>query len=237
MAYKNYRKIPEKMEMSAILKNRGIMRGTKRLSHRKWLDELFENFRETAVIPEIEGSREIFQEIMKNPVIEVEIGFGKGMFLLSLAKEKPGAVFIGIETRAKYCSRIMERIKKIQFANIKVVYGDARIIISEFFTEAKISRFYVLFPDPWWKTRHSKKRLFNKKFINDIYKMLVSGGSVFFKTDVEVLFWDAVERFSSITGFIRREWNNETEKLPLSNREKGLIQMKKPVFSAIFMKV
>jgi tRNA (guanine-N7-)-methyltransferase len=119
-----------------------------------------------------------------NPV-EVEIGFGKGRFLLRSAWENPGKNYLGIE-RSRKCLRIThERILKRGLKNIRLVMALAEEFIPRFIPDSSITAYHIYFPDPWPKRRHAKRRLFKENFVIHLERTLVPGGRLNIATDVE----------------------------------------------------
>jgi tRNA (guanine-N7-)-methyltransferase len=119
-----------------------------------------------------------------NPV-EVEIGSGKGLFLVNAARQEPGHCFLGIELSRKYAKLAAERLVRNQVSNAKVWAGDARIILNRVIPDQSVHAVHVYFPDPWWKSRHKKRRVFNDGLVGDLERILVSGGRLSLATDVE----------------------------------------------------
>jgi tRNA (guanine-N7-)-methyltransferase len=119
-----------------------------------------------------------------NPV-EIEIGFGKGRFLLRSAWENPGKNYLGIE-RSRKCFRITHaRILKRGLKNIRLVMALAEEFIPRFIPDNSISTYHIYFPDPWPKRRHAKRRLFKENFVIQLERTLVPGGRLNIATDVE----------------------------------------------------
>lgn len=116
---------------------------------------------------------------------EVEIGFGKGHFLLGRAQQDPRVGFIGFETRRKWVHLVGERLAKHSVTNATVFYGDALFALSRLQPEACLSRIHVNFPDPWWKARHEKRLVLGPKLMKDAARLLVDGGEIFVQTDVD----------------------------------------------------
>ena len=100
-----------------------------------------------------------------NP-IEIEIGMGKGQFLLNMAKAHPDINYIGIERYSSVLLRAVERLDSEEFQdlhNIRFVCMDARDV-GEVFAPGEISRIYLNFSDPWPKARHARRRLTSRDF-------------------------------------------------------------------------
>jgi tRNA (guanine-N7-)-methyltransferase len=129
--------------------------------------------------------REIFGD--DNPV-ELEVGSGKGLFLANAATKHPDRRFFGIELAKKYAKRAAERVAKRGLNNVKILPDDARKFLHEFTPAASLSAVHIYFPDPWWKKRHRKRRVFCEEFVCDVARVLKPGGDFHIVTDVEEYF-------------------------------------------------
>jgi tRNA (guanine-N7-)-methyltransferase len=120
--------------------------------------------------------------------VELEIGSGKGLFLANEAQRRPDHNFFGIEMARKYARRAADRVAKLALANVRVLPGDARLFMARFAPPASLHAVHVYFPDPWWKARHKKRRVFAEPLILDLERTLVPGGDLHVATDVEDYF-------------------------------------------------
>ena len=122
-----------------------------------------------------------------NPV-EVEIGSGKGLFLTNAATAHPDRNFFGIEIARKYARRAAERAAKRSLGNIRVLPGDALLFLHKYVPDASLDAVHVYFPDPWWKARHRKRRVFAEPLVVDMERTLKPEGDLHVVTDVEEYF-------------------------------------------------
>lgn len=120
--------------------------------------------------------------------VELEIGPGKGLFLANAAAARPDRNFVGVELARKYAGKAAERIAGRALANVRVVAGDARRFLGEFVPPRSLAAVHIYFPDPWWKKRHRKRRVFCEPFVADVARALVPGGDFHLATDVEEYF-------------------------------------------------
>jgi tRNA (guanine-N7-)-methyltransferase len=120
--------------------------------------------------------------------VEIEIGSGKGLFLAGAAAEQPGHNFLGIEIARKYARLAAERAVKRGVGNVRVWPGDARALVARRIPAASVRAIHVYFPDPWWKKRHKKRRVFTGELVEGIDRGLESGGELHLATDVEEYF-------------------------------------------------
>lgn len=117
--------------------------------------------------------------------IELEVGFGLGRFLFERAAARPDIRFIGIEVKAKLGHHVEERRQKLGITNAVAFYADAREFLPKARPDHSVSRVYLLFPDPWWKKRHKKRRVLDEAFLREVRRLLQADGELFVETDVE----------------------------------------------------
>ena len=120
----------------------------------------------------------------ENPV-ELEVGFGKGLFLLTEAAERPGVNFVGLEIVRKYQLFTATRLAKHGLANVRVACADAKMFLRDCVADEVFQAVHVYFPDPWWKKRHHKRRLWTPEFAAQCARVLRPGGILYAVTDVE----------------------------------------------------
>jgi len=156
-----------------------------RLKHVKGAEEAILN--STYVISNPEKYKGNFKTIFNNEnPIHIEIGMGKGDFLIKLAKQNPDINFIGIE---KYDSVLVRAIQKIEnefIKNIRFIRMDANNIENIF--DREIDTIYLNFSDPWPKARHEKRRLTSKNFLDKYNKLFKDKKHIIMKTDNRKLF-------------------------------------------------
>lgn len=133
--------------------------------------------------------KEVFEN--DNP-IHIEIGMGKGKFIMTLARLNPNINYIGIE---KYSSVLLRAIQKMEIdplPNVKFIRMDAEDIL-DIFDNGEVDRIYLNFSDPWPKDRHAKRRLPSRQFLARYDVILTKDGHLEFKTDNRALFDFALE--------------------------------------------
>ncbi|MBN7773666.1 tRNA (guanosine(46)-N7)-methyltransferase TrmB [Clostridium aminobutyricum] len=117
----------------------------------------------------------------------LELGCGKGQFLLKQAEHNPNANFIGIEAQETIILRALEKADKSNIGNIRFVQAFMQDV-TEFFEEEELSGLFLNFSDPWPKERHAKRRLTHTKFLKGYEKILKPDAFIEFKTDNDQLF-------------------------------------------------
>ncbi len=126
-----------------------------------------------------------WQEIAgKHDNVELEIGSGKGLFLLAATVERPENFFVGIELAAKFANGAAHRLAKKNLANVSMLRGDAQRLLCDVVPNESLIRVHVYFPDPWWRNKHKKRRVLNEQAIHDIQRVLKPNGELHFWTDV-----------------------------------------------------
>ncbi len=139
-----------------------------------------------------------WNELFKNTnPIHIEIGCGKGKFILELAKRNPDINYIAIEKYDSVLLRVSEKLleDEYEYNNLKITILDAKEI-NEFFSEGEVSRIYLNFSDPWPKNHHAKRRLTSKLFLDQYRNILTKDGEIHQKTDNRGLFEYSLESFN-----------------------------------------
>lgn len=119
--------------------------------------------------------------------IHIEIGMGKGRFLMALAAANPDINYIGIEKYSTVLLRAVQKLEAQELANLRLVRMDAEEIC-EVFGQSEVARIYLNFSDPWPKDRHAKRRLPSRQFLARYHELLAPDGRIEFKTDNANLF-------------------------------------------------
>jgi len=117
--------------------------------------------------------------------VDVEIGSGKGKFLLELAAACPERDFLAVERAGKYHNLCCDRAARRGIANVRLLRTTAEDLLFRLLNETSVENFYVLFPDPWPKKRHHKRRLIKSDVVAAMNRTLVPGGRLLVKTDHE----------------------------------------------------
>jgi tRNA (guanine-N7-)-methyltransferase len=113
----------------------------------------------------------------------VEIGFGRGEFLLGMAQREPEQAFVGVEYSYKRALKMARRLARLEIANVRLVEARAEDLVRDVLTDASVATFWVNFPDPWPKKRHFRRRLFQPGLVSRLADRLVPGGRLEVATD------------------------------------------------------
>lgn len=123
----------------------------------------------------------------KNQPLYMEVGMGKGNFIINMAKKYPAINFLGVEKFDSVLVRAVEKLEEEEISNLKLICADI-IKFSEYMEEGIVEKIFLNFSDPWPKSRHRGRRLTSDKNLKCMWTMLKSGGMVIQKTDNLKLF-------------------------------------------------
>ena len=129
-----------------------------------------------------------------NP-IHIEIGCGKGQFMMELAKKNPNINYVAIEKYDSVLLRVSEKANEYDIPNLRITIIDANEI-SNYFDKGEVERIYLNFSDPWPKNHHAKRRLTSKIFLDQYRLILSRNGEIHQKTDNRGLFEFSLESFN-----------------------------------------
>jgi tRNA (guanine-N7-)-methyltransferase len=139
----------------------------------------------TSLNPRESGLQEIdLRELFGNdkPVV-LEIGSGKGRFLISSAMERSDANFIGIEKSLHYHRVIDERVTKRGLTNVRLFNHDAYVVLREMLPDESVDEIHVYFPDPWPRKRYQKRRIIREEALHEMRRVMKRGANGVFVTD------------------------------------------------------
>jgi tRNA (guanine-N7-)-methyltransferase len=113
----------------------------------------------------------------------VELGFGRGEFLLGLAEASPEQAHVGVELSFKRSVKMARRLARGPLRNVRLVQGRAEQVVEEALPDASVACFWINFPDPWPKKRHARRRLIQPELVAGLVRRLAPGGSLRVATD------------------------------------------------------
>jgi tRNA (guanine-N7-)-methyltransferase len=123
----------------------------------------------------------------ENPV-ELDIGCGRGLFTFTASEANPETNYLGLEIDYREGRRAARRLQKSDRHNARIVGGDCRVLLSKMIDANSVDAAHVYFPDPWWKKKHMRRRLFTDEFVDLLYRIVKPNGFVHSWTDVEDYF-------------------------------------------------
>lgn len=172
--------------------------------------------------------------------VELEIGPGRGWFMVERVENDATAHILGLEVKLKWATIVDERLKQRGFGDRARVFAEDVAAVLPRFAPASLSRVYVHFPDPWWKKRHQKRLVVRDEVISEVVRTLVPGGELFVQTDVEERadayqrLLDAVPQLVAVEGGPRVADNPFGARSP---RERKAIEDELPVFRLLYSRV
>jgi tRNA (guanine-N7-)-methyltransferase len=191
--------------------------------------ELVINPRETGFV------RLDFADLFGNahPVV-LEIGSGKGRFLIATATERPDLNLVGIEKSLHYHRVIRERVEKRQLTNVRLINHDAFPVLQKMVPDASITEVHIYFPDPWPRPKEQKRRIVRTEVLEELRRVLVEGGSGIYVTDHKQYFEKAAPLIEQVFRAERRVPGPDD--LPRTNYEAKYRAEGRPIYEVRFWK-
>ncbi|WP_404453719.1 tRNA (guanosine(46)-N7)-methyltransferase TrmB [Virgibacillus necropolis] len=166
-----------------------------RQRNKPWADDFLQEHREL-VIAEPKENKSKWKEVFGNTnPIHLEIGTGKGQFIVGMAKQYPNINFIGIEMAKSIIVDAAQKVKDSEQKNVILLNENANDL-EELFAENEVSTIYLNFSDPWPKNRHEKRRLSYHTFLAKYERLLTKNSDLIMKTDNRSLFEYSLVSFS-----------------------------------------
>ena len=175
--------------------------------------------------------RELFGN--DHPIV-LEIGSGKGRFLLSTAAERPDLNLIGVEKSLHYHRVIRDRMLKRGLTNIRLINHDGYLVLKDMIPDASIHEIHVYFPDPWPRKREQKRRIIRPQVLTEMRRVLVDGGLGVYVTDHQ-------EYFEAAAPYVEAEFRSERRipgpgDPPRTNYEAKYREEGRPIYEIRFWK-
>ena len=151
--------------------------------------------------------RELFHPRADTP-LELDLGCGKGRFLLARARKAPGTDFFGVDRMLRRIRKIDNRLRREGLPHVRLLRAEGFYTVSYLLPPESVNVLWILFPDPWPKAKHESHRLFNARFLDATARVLRDGGRLEFATDhapyfeavKEILLADA--RFAPVPAYV-----------------------------------
>jgi len=173
-------------------------------------------------INDIESESNSFKSIV------IEIGFGDGENILTIAKENPDTLFIGSEVYLSGIGSLIGKIKDNNLSNIRIYNNDARVLLDTIKTPI-FDNMLIICPDPWQKARHHKRRLINHSFLELARKSLKVNGGLYISTDWKDYAEGILEAINQVEGYIVLE-TQLFEDLPITRFQARAIKEDREIF-------
>lgn len=167
--------------------------------------------------------------------VMLEIGTNRGRFLLPLAKQFPDRVALGIEIRNKYARLARRDLVKAGVTNAHVLAADAALALPIVIDDGQLTDVFVLYPDPWWKKRHQKRRVIRPDLLDLLHAKMAEGANLWVRTDVGPLADDMRDTLTEHPGFEPLPPDEyPLEPFPRSTRERKWVADHNPVHLVYF---
>ena len=181
--------------------------------------------------------------------VEIEIGFGKGRFLLEASKRHPRVNYIGVERAQKYVALTQERFEKYMrhfgvdrtsgtFSNVRLAWTDANYFLMRYVPAGSVQAYHIYFPDPWPKKRQRKRRIFrNQDFLSALTRTLnPNSGRLYIATDHEEYFQEIQERLTGLTALYPIETNSGPDQDIATHFEMKYVLEGRAIYRAVYEK-
>ncbi len=131
--------------------------------------------------------------------LDVELGAAEAHFLIDLAKTDRETTFVGIEIRHELVTSTNAELVKADLRNVSLVFANMSVDMPRLFADGSVRRFFLNFPDPWFKTKQHKRRVIGPELVVEIERALIPGGELFVQTDIFEL---ALEAMAAVEGAV-----------------------------------
>lgn len=171
--------------------------------------------------------------------VEVEIGTGKGTFLLARAAARPEVNFLGIEWAKAYSEYSADRLRRAGLKNVRILHADATDWLRRCVPEGCLWRVHIYFPDPWPKRRHHRRRSIQTPFLQEIRRVLRPGGQLLIVTDHLGYFQHIRMALANIDRFVPIRFPSMSDsrgQIVGTNFERKYIAQGRPFYHAALMK-
>lgn len=183
------------------------------------------------------GGRVEWEAIYGRPgEIEIEIGSGKGSFLVAAAADRSDVNFLSIEQARPYAEHLRDRINRHDLRNVRIVRADAGRFLAERVVPGSVRALHIYFPDPWPKKRHRKRRLITPDFVAAAAQALEPGGEIRLVTDHAKYFASATATFEANSD-LKAAPVPEAEMTDLTNYERKYRAQGRPIHRARYQRV
>lgn len=177
-----------------------------------------------------------------NQPLHLDIGCGRGKFLLDMATLAPDWNFLGLEIREPLVHEANRLSHALGLTNLDYLFcnvNNSLVSLLGSLTPGTLQRVTIQFPDPWFKNRHAKRRVVQPQLVTELATYLAPGAIVFLQSDIEVVAKEMCDRFSNHPAFQKQgtTWLAENPLPIATEREKYTLAHAKPVYRAVFVNV
>lgn len=176
------------------------------------------------------SKEEIFET---NRPLEIDLGCGDGSFLVAMASHYQERNFLGVERLLGRVRKVIRKAEKNSLLNLKVLRLELSYTIEWLLPDHCANRMHLLFPDPWPKKKHHKRRMVNKSFCESLVRILKEDGEFLFKTDHPDYFEESMLALENFDLLEQLSWNTD-DFYPITDFEKIWTKEGKRIYSARF---
>lgn len=203
---------------------------------REHVNPLSRKYQTPATVPD-------WQQVYALPTqpLHLDIGCGRGRFLLKMAQLQPEWNFLGLEIREPLVQQAEERRQELGLTNLSYLFcnvnNSLRSLLASFPT-GTLQQVTIQFPDPWFKRKHQKRRVVQAELVAELAEFLSGGGIVFIQSDVEEVVLEMRDRFDAHPAFVRpvADWLPANPMPVPTEREASTLERGEAVYRAVFHK-
>jgi tRNA (guanine-N7-)-methyltransferase len=188
-----------------------------------------------AVPRELVQGRIVWRNLFGNDApVEVDVGCGKGRFLIEAASRNPDRNYLGVEKNGRPFYLARERVGKRSLRNVRVLRDDAHRFVAECVPDDSVATYHVYFPDPWPKKKHHKRRLFTPSFVAELARTLATDGILRIATDIADYFEEILLLIEGEPRFVLVKEGRYEEDTYLTNFAAKYRQQGREMLQAVF---
>ena len=175
-------------------------------------------------------------EIFPDPgrPLEIDLGCGDGGFLVAMAARHPERNFLGVERLLGRVRKVCRKAERASLTNVKVLRLESSYALEWLLPDSCASRVHLLFPDPWPKKKHHKRRLVTAEFCTALVRVLAPGGEFLFKTDHREYFEQSLAPLEENSDLQPEDWPGDAFFYPQTDFERIWREEGRRVYSARF---
>lgn len=194
------------------------------------LDYRFDKYTEEYQADELERIRTFAAEASLPDAVSLEVGTNRGRFLKAIAERHPDRYYLGVEWTHSLAEAADQRLERAGVDNAHVLEADVNHVLPVVVDDDQLREVFVLYPDPWWKTRHRKRRVIQSDFLDLLCQKLRPGGPLWVRTDVGPFADDMREVLDDHPAFEPMDaFEVPLQPFPRSTRERHVIESGLPV--------
>lgn len=174
--------------------------------------------------------------------LHLDVGCGRGVFLLQMAQQQPEWNFLGLEIREPLVGQANHLREELGLTNLHFLFCNANnslLALLQSLPSGTLQRVTIQFPDPWFKKRHQKRRVVQPELVEALAQYLIPGGMVLLQSDVEQVAVEMCDRFQAHSAFTRQgtaPWLPENPLPVPTEREQFTQEQGKPVYRAVYLR-